>query len=463
MNWEQEVLKRRNEIVEDIQGFLKINSVLDEETAGPGRPFGKGIQECLTALLNKGEESGFTVKNLDGYAGHIEWGKGEEIIGVLCHIDVVPPGDGWTSDPFAAEIRGGRIYARGALDDKGPTMAAFHALKIVKDSGLPLSKRIRMIIGTDEESDWRCVEHYFKHEEMPSAGFAPDADFPIIYAEKGLIDAALKIETDQAETGADLVLEAFRSGRRLNMVPDDAEAVLAGAVPSEFEESFARFVKEKRAEGRILQEGGRLTLTVHGKSAHAMEPNNGVNAGLILAEFLHTQSLDRAGLHFVQTVSGAFAGNTRGKKIGIGRRDDISGELTLNVGRPQYEQGKGGEAHINIRYPVTEESGRVKSGLSQIKGARLISFKDSKPHHVAKDHELIKTPRRVYEEQTGETAQLISIGGATYARSLKAGVAFGPLFPGRPDVAHQKDEYMEIDDLLKAVSIYAQAIYELAK
>nr|MDH3164444.1 dipeptidase PepV [Bacillus licheniformis] len=463
MNWEQEVLKRRNEIVEDIQGFLKINSVLDEETAGPGRPFGKGIQECLTALLNKGEESGFTVKNLDGYAGHIEWGKGEEIIGVLCHIDVVPPGDGWTSDPFAAEIRGGRIYARGALDDKGPTMAAFHALKIVKDSGLPLSKRIRMIIGTDEESDWRCVEHYFKHEEMPSAGFAPDADFPIIYAEKGLIDAALKIETDQAETGADLVLEAFRSGRRLNMVPDDAEAVLAGAVPSEFEESFARFVKEKRAEGRILQEGGRLTLTVHGKSAHAMEPNNGVNAGLILAEFLHTQSLDRAGLHFVQTVSGAFAGDTRGKKIGIGRRDDISGELTLNVGRPQYEQGKGGEAHINIRYPVTEESGRVKSGLSQIKGARLISFKDSKPHHVAKDHELIKTPQRVYEEQTGETAQLISIGGATYARSLKAGVAFGPLFPGRPDVAHQKDEYMEIDDLLKAVSIYAQAIYELAK
>lgn len=342
-------------------------------------------------------------------------------------------------------------------------MAAFHALKIVKDSGLPLSKRIRMIIGTDEESDWRCVEHYFKHEEMPSAGFAPDADFPIIYAEKGLIDAALKIETDQAETGADLVLEIFRSGRRLNMVPDDAEAVLAGAAPSGFEESFARFVKEKRAEGRILQEGGRLTLTVYGKSAHAMEPNNGVNAGLILAEFLHTQSLDRAGLHFVQTVSGAFAGDTRGKKIGIDCRDDISGELTLNVGRLQYEQEKGGEAHINIRYPVTEESGRVKSGLSQIQGARLISFKDSKPHHVAKDHELIKTLQRVYEEQTGETAQLISIGGATYARSLEAGVAFGPLFPGRPDVAHQKDEYMEIDDLLKAVSIYAQAIYELAK
>ncbi len=463
MNWEQEVSKRRNEIVEDIQGFLKINSVLDEETAGPGRPFGKGIQECLTALLNKGEESGFTVKNLDGYAGHIEWGKGEEIIGVLCHIDVVPPGDGWTSDPFAAEIRDGRIYARGALDDKGPTMAAYHALKIVKDSGLPLSKRIRMIIGTDEESDWRCVEHYFKHEEMPSAGFAPDADFPIIYAEKGLIDAALKIETDQAETGADLTLETFRSGRRLNMVPDDAEAVLEGSAPSGFEESFVRFVKEKRAEGRIFQEDGRLTLTVYGKSAHAMEPNNGVNAGLILSEFLHTQSLDRAGLQFVQTVSGAFAGDTRGKKIGIGCRDDISGELTLNVGRLQYEQEKGGEAHINIRYPVTEESDRVKSGLSQIKGARLVSFKDSKPHPVAKDHNLIQTLQRVYEEQTGETAQLISIGGATYARSLEAGVAFGPLFPGRPDVAHQKDEYMEIDDLLKAVSIYAQAIYELAK
>ncbi|MEC1263072.1 dipeptidase PepV [Bacillus swezeyi] len=463
MNWEQEVLKRKSEIVRDIQDFLKINSVLDESTAEPDMPFGEGIHQCLTTLLDKGSANGFTVKNLDGYAGHIEWGKGEEIIGVLCHIDVVPPGDGWTSDPFAAEIRDGRIYARGALDDKGPTMAAFHALKIVKEMNLPLSKRIRIIIGTDEESDWRCVEHYFKHEEMPSAGFAPDADFPIIYAEKGLIDAALKMKCPKVIKGSDLVLQTFNSGRRLNMVPDDAEAVLSGTAANDFEQSFARFVKEKSAEGRLYKKGDQLVLKVSGKSAHAMEPNNGVNAGLVLADFLHTQALDEAGLHFVKTVSDAFAGDTRGKKIGIACSDEISGELTLNVGRLHYELEKGGEAGINIRYPVTEESGRVETALGQVAGTELVSFKDSKPHHVPKDHELIKTLQRVYEEQTGDKAELISIGGATYARSLNAGVAFGPLFPGRPDIAHQKDEYMEIEDLLQAVSLYAQAIYELAK
>lgn len=155
-------------------------------------------------------------------------GEGDDIIGVLCHVDVVPPGDGWTSDPFSAEIRNGRIYARGAIDDKGPTMAAFYALKIVKDMNLPLSKRVRMIIGTDEESDWRCVEHYFKHEEMPTMGFAPDADFPIINAEKGIIDASLLIphRPNQAEPKA--VLVSFQSGLRLNMVPDAAEAVIEG-------------------------------------------------------------------------------------------------------------------------------------------------------------------------------------------------------------------------------------------
>ncbi|NPC93791.1 dipeptidase PepV [Bacillus sp. WMMC1349] len=463
MNWENEVLNRKAEIIRDIQDFLKMNSVLDEETAGPGKPFGEGINKCLTTLLDKGAVHGFSVKNLDGYAGHIEWGKGEELIGVLCHIDVVPPGDGWTSAPFAAEIRDGRIYARGALDDKGPTMAAFHALNILKELNLPLSKRIRLIIGTDEESDWRCVEHYFQHEEMPSAGFAPDADFPIIYAEKGLIDATLQIKCPPHEKKANLVLEEFQAGKRLNMVPDEAEATLSGTVTDDFKQAFATFVKEKHGEGQMTKKDNTVIVKVFGKSAHAMEPNNGVNAGLILAAFLHTQTLDTAGHHFVKTVYEAFYDDTRGRKIGIACDDEMSGELTLNVGRMNYQAEQGGEIGINIRYPVTKKSGPIQDSLQGLTGMELSSFQDSHPHYVSKDHQLIKTLQKVYHEQTGEKADLISIGGATYARSLKAGVAFGPLFPGRPDVAHQKDEYMEIDDLLRSVSLYAQAMYELAK
>ncbi len=109
-------------------------------------PFGPGIAQALDFLLNKGKNDGFSVKNVDGYAGHIEAGEGKDLLGILCHVDVVPEGDGWSVDPYGGEIKDGKIFARGAIDDKGPTMAAYYAMKIVKDLGLPLSKRVRMII-----------------------------------------------------------------------------------------------------------------------------------------------------------------------------------------------------------------------------------------------------------------------------------------------------------------------------
>ena len=172
----------------------------------------------------------FVSKNVGNLAGHVEFGQGDESVGILCHVDVVPEGDGWSSDPFAAEIRDGKIFARGAIDDKGPTIAAFYAMKIVKDLGLPLNKRVRMIIGTDEESEWRCVDHYFKHEEMPTIGFAPDADFPIIFAEKGIADFDLvlnQIENkEQKGKILSLRLYVFSLDRRYNMVPDFAKACL---------------------------------------------------------------------------------------------------------------------------------------------------------------------------------------------------------------------------------------------
>ncbi|MGX4767047.1 dipeptidase PepV [Bacillus mojavensis] len=464
MNWEVEVIRKKDVLIRDTQEFLRINSVMDETTAGPGKPFGEGVNASLTSLLELGEKEGFTTKNLDGFAGHIEWGEGEDIVGVLCHVDVVPPGDGWTSDPFSADIRNGRIYARGAIDDKGPTMAAFYALKIVKDMNLPLSKRVRIIIGTDEESDWRCVEHYFKHEEMPTLGFAPDADFPIINAEKGIIDASLLIPHHHTNKAAsETVLASFTSGLRLNMVPDAAEAVLEGSNIEEVLASFQDMLRATDQKGAAEIENGQLILRMHGLSCHAMEPNNGVNAGIKLAEFLSQTELDEAGQRFVQVVTDKFSDDTRGKKLNIACEDDISGELTLNVGTLRYTEGQGGELGINIRYPVTAESKMIRDAFESASEFELGEFKDSKPHHVSADHPLVKTLQKVYEGQLGKKADLISIGGGTYARSLEAGVAFGPLFPGRPDSAHQKDEYIEIDDLLRATALYAQAIYELAK
>jgi succinyl-diaminopimelate desuccinylase len=218
--------------------------------------------------------------------------------------------------------------------------------------------------------------------------------------------------------------------------------------------------------GNAVVEGNTVTLQLEGISAHAMEPENGKNAGLWLAKWLSDVALDTQAQSFIRFVTDYFFADSRGKALGIAYNDEITGDLTVNVGILSYDAQAGGKLGINIRYPVTNDIEQTKQKLQNIAaqhGFALEHFSDSKPHYVDPNHVLIKTLQRVYEEQTGEHASLLSIGGGTYARSLKAGVAFGPLFPGRPDVAHQKDEYIMIDDLLKATAIYAQAIYELAK
>ena len=468
INWMDEVEKRKDDLLKDTQKLLHIKSLLDEENTFPDAPLGKGVKEALDFMLTLGEKDGFTPKNVGNLAGHLEFGEGEELLGILCHVDVVPEGDGWASDPFAAEIRDGKIFARGAIDDKGPTMGAYYAMKIVKELGLPINKRIRMIIGTDEESDWRCVEHYFKEEEMPTLGFAPDADFPIINAEKGIADLDMTQQKSITETGtANVEVLTFTSGQRYNMVPDFATATLCiKGSQTEVVQRYTDFMKQNKLEHSSYVEKGELILEVKGVSAHGMEPKNGINAGLFLAEFLSKLELDDMAALYFKFVSRYFFNDSRGVNLGVAYSDDISGELTINPGKLSYSPESGGSIGMTCRYPVTNNMDATKEKLDELllkEGFAISKFKDTKPHHVDENEFLIQTLKKVYEEQTGEKAELIAIGGGTYARSLKAGVAFGPLFPGRPDIAHQKDEYIDIDDLLKATAIYAQAIYELAK
>lgn len=465
INWTEEVAKRKDDLIRDTQQFLQIKSVWEEESAKEGAPFGEGVEKALSFMLHKGELEGFSSKNLEGYAGHLEMGQGEELVGILCHVDVVPEGDGWTTPAYSADIREGKIFARGAIDDKGPTMAAYYAMKIVKELGLPLSKRVRMILGTDEESNWKCVDHYFKNEEMPTIGFAPDADFPIINAEKGISDIQV-VQNGSEEKKGVYELVSFESGRRLNMVPDFAKAVITGEDVNALTVAYEEYLKTAKKIGNSTIEGNTVTLQIEGISAHGSTPEKGENAGLLLANFLTTVSLDGKANAFATFAAETFTGDIFGEKATIAYKDEVSGPLTVNVGRLSYTKENDGNLGLNVRYPVTtnfeEMIAKLKEYVS-IHGFEVADYSNSRPHHVDKDHVLIRTLQRVYEEQTGEKAELLAIGGGTYARSLKAGVAFGPLFPGKEELAHQKDEYIEIEDLLKATAIYAQAIHELAK
>ncbi|MBM7578999.1 dipeptidase PepV [Jeotgalibacillus terrae] len=465
ISWTDEAEKRRDEIIRELRQLIAIPSVLDESAADDNAPFGKEVKEALDYLLNAGESAGFKSKNVGNIAGHLEMGQGDELLGILCHVDVVPAGKGWSHNPFEGVVEDGKLFGRGAIDDKGPTIAAYFAMKIIKELDLKMNKRVRMIIGTDEESDWRCVDRYFQEEEMPSIGFAPDADFPVIHAEKGIMDADFHLTDYEPDVHAPKSeMHTFYSGERYNMVPDYAKAELTvHAEQTYLLQEYEEFLKEHELSGDFYVKSGLLTMELNGQSAHAMEPDDGINAGIMLLRFLCMFGLDARSKAFAGFANKYLYNGSRGVALGIAGQDDISGDLTLNTGLIRYTEDQA-YFGLNIRYPVTYDMDQKRDWLSEeMKNHHIrIDVKDdSKPHHVNGDDPFIQTLLKVYENQTGEKSELLAIGGGTYARSLEKGVAFGALFPGKEDVAHQKDEYIEIEDLLKATAIYAEAIYEL--
>lgn len=465
MDWLQAAKERQDELIQELIELVQINSVLDEETATDEVPFGKGPLEALNWLLAKGQMEGLQTKNIHNYAGHIEMGEGEELLGILCHVDVVPVGDekNWIYPPFSGTVADGKLFARGAIDDKGPTIAAWMAMKLVKDAGIKLNKRVRMIIGTDEETGFRCVDHYFEHEEMPTIGFAPDADFPLINAEKGIAELVFSQNTKGNIEEEQLL--SFYAGKRPNMVPDQAKATIQHLTPR-FEQNFQTFLCENQLEGSLLNEDSHYIITIKGKAAHAMEPEKGINAAVYLAAFLQQELTTEASKQFVDFIADVFHHDHYGHALALNFEDDMSGKTTLNPGIVRYDVSQGGHMVISMRYSVTypfDEKITEAQGLVAKKGFSLDIQDDSKPHYVSEDDDLIQTLAEVYRRQTGDDeTPLLSTGGGTYARVLKKGVAFGMLFPGEPDVAHQANEFVMIENLVKAAAIYAEAIVELA-
>lgn len=460
MNWEQLALKRQDELLSELQQLIQIESVLDEEATNDDMPFGEKPLEALQWLLARGDEQGMRTKNIDNMAGYIEMGDGDESLGILCHVDVVPAGAGWTYPPFEGRIVDGKMYGRGTIDDKGPTMAAWMAMKLVKDAGISLNKRVRMIIGTDEESGFRCVKRYFEKEEMPTIGFAPDADFPLINAEKGI---ATLIFSSMTAASNDESLVSFHAGTRTNMVPERATAIVVGQDEA-FCHRFEAYLQKNQYIGSLLIDGNQYIIDMKGKSAHAMEPHKGVNAGVLLATFLQQELHGAREQAFLTFIVEVFGRDVFGSALRLQFEDDVSGPTTLNAGVMMYDE-KRAELAVSMRHSVTypfDDKLRLAHEAVQPFHVALDVADYSPPHYVPEDDVLVATLLDVYRQYTGDMQKPLSTGGGTYARELKKGVAFGMLFPGEVELAHQQDEFVDIANLMKAVAIYAAAIERLA-
>ncbi|MDF1507031.1 dipeptidase PepV [Robertmurraya sp. DFI.2.37] len=463
MNWNKEVEENKELLLNDLSKLLSIKSIKDISSKSDAAPMGENIKKALDFMLRTAEKDGFRTKNIDGYVGYAEIGPENALhyIAVLCHLDVVPATGNWTSDPFLPSVREGRLFARGAIDDKGPTMAAYYALKIIKDSQLALKHRVRIIFGTDEESGMSCMKKYVKVEPPALTGFAPDAEFPLIHAEKGQINVILRLKAAAQPIGK-YQLCSFYSGEKGNMVPDHAEAIIEGEHLRQVADAFSLYCRLEKIESTIEQTEQILQLIVKGKSAHGMEPDKGINAATKLAVFLARFLPEQP---FIRFVSERLADDPLGEKLGIAFCDRITGTLTVNAGIFRYKAMNEATLSLNIRCPVETPYLRTIEGITEaIKeyGLEIEEVREKKPHYVSEDEPVIKILQEAYEQETGEQAKLLTTGGATYARFIDNGVAYGAVFPGKENTAHQIDEYIEINDLFKATTIYAKAIYQLA-
>ena len=409
------------EVTGYISQIVKFNS--QQTPPVEGAPFGKGAADCLAYFLGLAKSFGFETKNYDNYAGEVIFGEGESFA-ILAHLDVVPAGNGWTHDPFGGEVDSinKKIWGRGTMDDKGPAVIALYCLKMLKDEGFKPAKKIKLIVGCNEESGWGCIDYYSRHAEMPETGFSPDADFPVIYAEKGILQ--LKLTFPRLEG-----FEVLSGGSYANMVCDLVEAV-------------APDYKDK-PDGLTYQNGKIIS---RGVTAHGSTPHLGKNAIAPVLEYL--------GLNDMHSL-------LFGDGFGLEDMQDETGKLTFS---PNIISTDGEGIHVicDIRYPATKSESEVLSRISA-KGIKYEVLHAQAPLYNDKQSELITTLCSVYNEVTGKNMNPVAIGGGTYERALRYGAAFGPEEEGEESTIHKPDEYITFEKIDKCIKIYKLAIERLCK
>lgn len=455
----------KEDIIKSTQEIVRIKSV--EEEPQEGMPFGQGPYKALKYAVDLAKDMGFEIKEFDGYAAHADYGHGDESVGVLVHLDVVPEGDGWDYPPYAAEIHDDKIFGRGTIDDKGPAIATLYAMKALKESGIKLNRKLRLIFGANEETGWGCMKHYFNVEEAPTMAFTPDADFPAIHGEKGIIVFDLESDIDLNSPFKPRLMD-IKGGSAANMVPDYAEATLEVDNLEEFIKEYSKLSQDEGWPVEIIKEDGNIKIMAKGISAHGSTPEKGENAISHLMKALgEIFKSDNSLGEFIKIYNERIGFIHFGEKIGCGLEDEVSGKLNFNPGVLKLDRDKI-KLTINVRYPIHSSAREVYDGIIEnLKDTniRLIEGKeDQRPLYIPKDNFLVEKLMDVYKEETGDMeSEAITIGGGTYARAMENAVAFGPMFPGQEDVVHQKNEYISIDHLMQITRIYARALYELAK
>ena len=419
----------KEELIEDLRGALRFRTL--EGQPQPGAPFGQSVKDCLVYTLDKASALGLYARDLDGYCGIIDAGAGDEMLGILAHLDVVPEGTGWDHGPYSAEIADGRIYGRGALDDKGPAYASIYALKAVLESGASFRRRVRIILGCNEETNMGCISHYKQVERIPDLSFSPDGEYPITNSEKSILHCTYRAEFDSK-------IE-MNVGEAANVVPGEASCI-------------------------INDDGLQIAVKEIGKIAHASLPWEGENALQKLFLTLKDEDLEGMDRVAIDTLCEAFGMEYYGQSLALDKADE-SGRLTLNVGVIRWNS-KGFELTLDLRCPVSLPECYIRERIElalAATGGKIIAWKYKTGYSIPDDSEIVTKLLDVYKKRTGqEDARPKRIGGGTYSRELPNAVSFGPEGYMCGASCHVANEYIGIDQLVMNAKMIADAILALA-
>lgn len=453
-----------------------INSVCDlitfpsisEETNNPDIPFGKSCNDALKYFLNLASSLGFRTKNVDGFCGFAEFGEGKDLVGIIGHLDVVPAiEEDWNYSPFVPTIDNNSIYGRGSIDDKGPVISSLYAMKAVMEyciqNNIKINKRVRLIVGLNEEKDWKCINYYKEHEEIPSIGFSPDADFPCIYAEKSVLSLLIGQKLNQsAITIEDIDCE----NNAINVVPKFCSLILNldSTISSEnVIEYLKKSIENKKYEIDIYKiDNSKIKLTSYGIAAHSAHPDLGINAIcrllIVLNELFQKFNINSYSL--INNFCKYIGENYNGNNMQLNFKDE-SGLLTMNPSQ-LYIKDNTLNVAINLRIPISVKLNKVENTFKSFFLGNTISTISSTPAlYINKDNLLVKKLCNIFNTETNSNLTPIAIGGATYARAFPNCISFGMNFPNDKDMCHQADEFVNIDKLILATNIYAKTIFEL--
>ncbi len=452
--------KAEKQIISDITRLVAIRSVREEPQ--PGMPFGKGPAEALAAALAMAGEMGFATANIDNYVGTVDLNDRETRLGILCHLDVVAEGSGWSTPPYTVVQKDGMLFGRGTSDDKGPLVAALYALKAVKDLGISLKYNTRLILGTDEETDSADIKYYFARHAAPPYTFSPDGFFPVTNTEKGSYKTTFTKTWEVSEALPRIT--AIKGGNIINVIPAEAEARVQGLTTAELQPHCNQAARSTGVEFTMSEEGDQIRILAKGTGGHAAKPQKGNNAVTALLNLLASLPIaESESFTAVQQLNRLFPhGDYLGQAIGIAQADEISGPLTLSFNI--FEQNLSGfKGRFDSRTPLCA----ARENCMDVVDARFAALgiqvenKITPPHHTPCDSPFVQTLLNAYEQYTGLNGFCEATGGGTYVHDIEGGVAFGAILPGFEPYFHGADERVRISDLLTAAKIFTQVIVDL--